>query len=296
MAPQRQSPACGEGQKAAFEWGADIPARPTSPMQSWQASRNTGRMGAHLRAARTWLRLRCSVQTWRCRSAILETTLLCLLASPVSVHVCSLRQCTAKERCTVRGQCELSSTVGQAVEKQMDVLHELPSARERPQPPPRETSAAAQPVRSPSASVFPTLCLQPATVRLKSGVCAARPHAPSSVHTPGYNCPVRAQAPPWTKGLLAAAAAAAVLASQALGPVWQGAGAAACGLALGASGRRRGSLSSSGASWCSSKCTRFKLRSVRCASSPQTWEPNQGYVLCGSTCVPSAVQVLPQSV
>ena len=45
----------------------------------------------------------------------------------------------------------------------------------------------------------------------------------------------------------AAAAAAAVLASQAAGPAWQAAGAAACGVTLGVSGRRRGRLSASGA-------------------------------------------------
>jgi len=61
-------------------------------------------------------------------------------------------------------------------------------------------------------------------------VCAARPGMlPALLIHLVTEYPVFAQAPPWTKGLLAAAAAAAVLASQALGPVWQGAGAAACG-------------------------------------------------------------------
>ena len=48
------------------------------------------------------------------------------------------------------------------------------------------------------------------------------------------------------EGCRAAAAAAAVLASQAAGPAWQAAGAAACGVTLGVSGRRRGRLSASG--------------------------------------------------
>ena len=54
------------------------------------------------------------------------------------------------------------------------------------------------------------------------------------------------QVQPWEVGLRAAAAAAALLASQSLGPVRQVVGAAAAGAALGVMGHQKGSLSASG--------------------------------------------------
>ena len=59
-------------------------------------------------------------------------------------------------------------------------------------------------------------------------------------------CIFAQQVQPWEVGLRAAAAAAALLASQSLGAVWRVVGAAAAGAALGVMGHQKGSLSASG--------------------------------------------------
>ncbi|KAK9821306.1 hypothetical protein WJX81_005893 [Elliptochloris bilobata] len=85
------------------------------------------------------------------------------------------------------------------------------------------------------------------------------------VHTlPSAREPRKVQ--PWEKVLQAAAAPAAVLASQAAGPAWQVAGAATCGLALGVSGHRRGSLSVSGAWAAAVVGTATLAASLRCGA------------------------------
>lgn len=94
------------------------------------------------------------------------------------------------------------------------------------------------------------------------------------------------QVQPWEKGVRAGVAAAAVLASQAAGPAWQTAGAAACGVTLGVSGRRRGRLSASGAT---SACQLHCLIAFLALLTMFCWHTEPGLLLQACLLLPALI-------